>query len=114
MSEPSFDAPEASYAMAKIVRRRTGLPMVVWITPNEGYPHDCRIKVARQHGDRGRWADSASITVRPDQRLIGQLSAEDFRVAAAWVRLNQGVILDYWDGRLDDIGEVLTLLKRLP
>lgn len=114
MSEPSFDAPEASYAMAKIVRQRTGLPMVVWITPNEGYPHDCRIKVARQHGDRGRWADSASITVRPDQRLIGQLSAEDFRTAAEWIRLNQDVILEYWDGVLDDIGDVLARLQRVP
>ncbi|MGH7077061.1 MAG: hypothetical protein ACREFU_03070 [Acetobacteraceae bacterium] len=114
MTDITFDAPEASYAMAKLVPRRTGLPMVIWITPNEGYPHDCRIKVARQHGDRGRWADSASITVRPDQRLIGQLDAGDFRVAAAWVRLNQAVILEYWDGTLDDIGDVLLRLQRLP
>lgn len=53
MSEITFDSPEASYTIAKLVPRRTGLPMVVWITPNEGYPHDCRVKVARQHGDRG-------------------------------------------------------------
>ena len=113
MSEIDFDAPEASYAMAKLVPRRTGLPMVVWITPNEGYPHDCRVKVARQHGDRGRWADSASITVRPDQQLIGRLRAEDFQLATEWVRLNQAVILEYWDGVLDDIGDVLARLQRI-
>ena len=113
MSEIDFDAPEASFAMAKLVPRRTGLPMVVWITPNEGYPHDCRVKVARQHGDRGRWADSVSITVRPDQQLIGRLRADDFRLAAKWVRLNQAVILEYWDGVLDDIGDVLARLQRI-
>ncbi|HJU17864.1 MAG TPA: hypothetical protein VJ770_15515 [Stellaceae bacterium] len=114
MSEIDFDAPEASYAMAKLVPKRTGLPMVVRIAPNEGYPHDCRVKVARQHGARGRWADSASITVRPDQRLIGQLDAEDFRIAAEWIRLNRAVILEYWDGVLDDIGDVLPRLQRRP
>lgn len=114
MSDIDFDTPEASYTMAKLVPRRTGLPMVVWITPNEGYPHDCRVKVARQHGDRGRWSESASITVRPAQQLIGQLSTEDFRVAAEWIRLNQDVILEYWDGVLDDIGDVLARLQRVP
>lgn len=52
--------------------------------------------------------------MRPDQRLIGQLDADDFRVATAWIRLNQSVILDYWEGRLDDIGDVLPRLQRLP
>ena len=114
MSDIDFDTPEASYTMAKLVPRRTGLPMVVWITPNEGYPHDCRVKVARQHADRGSWSESASITVRPTQQLIGQLSAEDFRTAAEWIRLNQDVILEYWDGVLDDIGDVLARLQRVP
>ena len=100
------------WASANLFPHTTGLPMVVWIAPNEGFRHDCRVRVARQHGDRGRWANSASITVRPDQRLIGQLDADDFRRAAEWIRLNQDVILEYWDGTLDDIGDVLPRLQR--
>jgi hypothetical protein len=51
--------------------------------------------------------------VRPDQQLIGRLRADDYRLAAKWVRLNQAVILEYWDGVLDDIGDVLTRLQRI-
>ena len=35
-----LDTFEEAYAMAKLPPRLTGLPMVVWITPNEGFSHD--------------------------------------------------------------------------
>jgi hypothetical protein len=53
----NLDSFEEAYAMAKLPPRLTGLPMAVWITPNEGFPHDVRVKVSRIHGGRGRWPD---------------------------------------------------------
>jgi len=35
-----LDAFEEACAMTKLPPRLTGLPMVVWITPNEGFSHD--------------------------------------------------------------------------
>jgi hypothetical protein len=110
-----LDTFEEAYAMAKLPPRLTGLPMAVWITPNEGFPHDVRVKVSRIHGGRGRWPDAASVAVRPQPREItpGSLTTADFAAVDRWIDLNQAVIVDYWDGSID-IDEVLQRLARLP
>jgi len=59
--------------MAKLPPRLTGLPMTVWIRPNEGFPHDLRVKVSRTHG-RGCWPYVASVAVRPQPREIARQS----------------------------------------
>lgn len=42
------------------------LQMAVWITENDGYPHDVRVKVAVRHGAGISWYwDSVSVAVRP-------------------------------------------------
>jgi hypothetical protein len=84
------------------------------VTPNEGFPHDVRIKVSRIHGGRGRWPDAASVAVQPQPREIapGSLTTADFAAVGRWIDLNQAVIVDYWDGSID-IDEVLQRLARL-
>jgi hypothetical protein len=49
-----LDTFEETYAMAKLHPRLTGLPMAVWITPNEGFSHDVRVEVSRD--PRRPWA----------------------------------------------------------
>ena len=41
------------WAKVKLPPRMTGLPMVVWITENDGCPHDVRVKVSTLHGGGG-------------------------------------------------------------
>jgi hypothetical protein len=41
---------DGGWAMAKLLPEETGLPMAVWITENDGYPHDVRVKVSNLHG----------------------------------------------------------------
>ena len=103
------------WAKVKLLPQRTGLPMAVWITQRDGYPHDVRVKVSRTHGGRGAWPDAISIAVRPVPRVIlpGQLSAADFRVVSDWIALNHAVIIDYWEDRID-IYEALPRLQKLP
>lgn len=105
---------EEAWLMAKLVPQETGLPMAVWITPNEGYPHDVRVKVSRIHGGRGRWPDAASVAVRPQVREVvpGSLATADLRAVADWIALNHQVIIDYWDGAT--LTEVIQRLQRLP
>lgn len=48
------DLPE-DWPALRLIPRRTGLPRAVWITGNQGYPHDVRAKVsgyaaAAEHG----------------------------------------------------------------
>src|SRR6201987_3580777 len=110
-----LDIFEEAYAIAKLPPRLTGLPMAVWITPNEGFPHDVRVKVSRTHGGRGRWPDAASVAVRPQPREIvpGSLTVADIAVVGRWISLNQAMIVEYWDGSFD-IDDVLQGLARLP
>jgi len=45
--------------------RLTGLPMAVWITENDGYPHDVRVKSASSWRS-GSWR-TASVDSRATQ-----------------------------------------------
>jgi hypothetical protein len=105
---------DEAWLYMKLIPERTGLPMAIWITPNEDYPHGPRVKVSRIHGGRGRWSDAASVTVRPEIRLVvpRSLSAADFRVVSRWIELNLDLIDDYWEHRVDSIG-VGPRLKKL-
>jgi hypothetical protein len=91
------------WAAVKLLPHRTGLPMAVWITENEGYSHDVRVKVSPLHGGRGSWRTAPSIGVRPMPREIvpGSLPAADVALVSAWITLNRETIIDYWNGAID-------------
>ncbi len=117
-THPDLDDDEAGWGMTKVSPRRSGLPMAVWVTPNDGYPHDVRIKVATIHGGRGSWrSDAVPVAIRPEVRQVaGQpLSTEDLNLVKRWVDLNRQTIIDLWDGRIDsDPDELLPLFQTLP
>jgi hypothetical protein len=115
MTEISLDDLAEDWAAVKLMPQHTGLPMSVWITENDGYSHDVRVKVSPLHGGRGSWRAAPSIGVRPQPHEIvpGSLPAADVALVSRWIELNRDVILDFWDGRID-IGAVLPRLRRLP
>jgi hypothetical protein len=59
------EAVAEDWAKVKLPPRLTGLPMAVWITENDGYPHDVRVKVSTLHGSPGSWRTAPWIAVRP-------------------------------------------------
>jgi hypothetical protein len=60
MSETLDDLAE-DWAAMKVPPDDSGLPMAVWITENDGYPHDVRIKVSKPYSGHGSWRrDSVS------------------------------------------------------
>jgi hypothetical protein len=111
MSEISEDDP---FAMANLPLHLTGLPMVVWASQRMGLPHDIRIKVMQTHGSRMDPGDLAVVAVRPTPRLVaGRLSPADLRAVSNWIRLNEAVLIDYWEERIFT-DELLRRLQRLP
>src|SRR5437588_10367927 len=42
------------FLMTNLFPATTGLPMVVWVGPSYGAPHDVRVKVMQAHGTRMR------------------------------------------------------------
>lgn len=114
MSEIGLDDLTEDWAAVKLRPDITGLPMAVWITENDGYPHDVRVKVATIHGGRGSWRAAPSVAVRPTCREIrpGSLPAGDVALVCRWVELNRDVIVDFWDGVIDD-QQVHARLRRI-
>jgi hypothetical protein len=106
---------DEGWSMAKLLPSETGLPMAVWITENDGYRHDVRIKVSTIHGGRGSWRhDAVSIAVRPRLREIGRrrLTSDDFALVSQWIELNRDAVIDYWDGKLS-LTELLNRLRKV-
>ncbi len=100
--------------MTNLYPRRTGLPMTVWVGPRSGARHDVRIKVSTSPGDRIDLRTAAVVGVRPAPHLVhGQLSRSDLEQVAAWIQLNEDMILRHWTGEYDG-GDVVENLKRLP
>lgn len=113
-----LDDPDAAWGAMKLRPEHTGLPMAVWITPNDGYQHDVRVKVSRLYGGGGSWTrDAVQVGVRPQPHEIvpGSLSAADAALVRRWIELNHQLIVDVWDGRVDAVAEeVYPLLHKLP
>jgi hypothetical protein len=70
--------------------------------------------VMQTHGPRMDPGDLAVVAVRPAPRLVaGHLSPADLRAVSQWIRLNEVVLLDYWEERIFT-DELLARLQRLP
>src|SRR5690242_10403261 len=91
------EAVAEDWAKVKLPPRLTGLPMAVWITESDGYPHDARVEVSALHGGRGSWRSAPSIAVRPQPYEIvpGGLPAADVMLVSRWIDLNRDVIIDF-------------------
>ena len=105
---------EDLYLIANLRPDTTGLPMVVWVSERGRARHDARVKVALAHGHRADPYNTASVAVRLAPHLVaGQLSPADLRAVSDWIRLNEAVIVDYWDGAIGT-GELIRRLRGHP
>lgn len=112
-SRESVTAPETEglFEMANLSPKSTGLPFVVWISPKAGAPHDVRVKVSK--GPKVQPSELISVTVRPDVAIVGagKMSAHDLELLRKWIRLNEDVIVKYWDGDIEYTEEAIAALK---
>jgi hypothetical protein len=110
----TMEAVAEDWAKVELPPRLTGLPMAVWITENDGYPHDVRVKVSSLRGGRGSWRTAPSMAVRPQPHEIvpGSLPAAGVALVGRWIDLNRHVIIDYWNGVID-FDEVKPRLQQL-
>ena len=102
---------EDLFEMANISPKRTGLPFVVWISPNAGAPHDVRVKVSR--GPKVHSSDLVPVAIRPDVHVVsgGKMSPQDLTLLQKWVELNRDVIVKYWDGEIEYTEDAMAALK---
>jgi hypothetical protein len=119
VSEISLDDLTEDWAAVKRLPDQTGLQRAVWITENQGYPHDVRVKVSRVRSGRGRWPDAVFVSVRPSCTEIvpsgrqPELPTTDLSEVCRWIELNRDVIIDFWDGVITP-DEAIPRLRKLP
>lgn len=90
---------DARFLMSNLFPRDTGLTRTVWVSHKGDARHDVRVKVSGAPGDRMRLRDMSTMSVRPEPRLLhGRLSTAEERQIAAWIKLNEQVIIDHWNG----------------
>jgi hypothetical protein len=101
LSEIALDELTEDWAAVKRIPDQTGLSRAVWITENQGYPHDCRVKVSRLRSGRGHWPDAVFVSVRPvcEQILSSsgrrELPRNDLAEVCRWIELNRDVIIEF-------------------
>ena len=88
------------FEMANLSPSLTGLPMVVWISERGGARHDARIKVSLVHGRRAHPHHSASVSLRPEMKVVAgpALDTRDLELVRKWIELNRDALLAYWNG----------------
>jgi hypothetical protein len=101
------------YLAMKLLPKRTGLPMAIWITERDSSQHDLRIKVSLLRGGKGRWNDAVPVSVRPEPKdITGALEASDFHLVCRWLELNRDTIIDFWNDEIDSF-DVMERLRKL-
>jgi hypothetical protein len=110
VAEPPDDS---LFETANISPNRTGLPFVVWISQKAGAPHDVRVKISK--GPKVHSNELVSVAIRPELRVIGggEIAAYDLALLRKWVKLNQDVIVRYWDGDIEYTEDAIAALKAI-
>ena len=104
---------DALFRMANLYPKTTGLPRVVYASERGNARHDARVKVSGAPGDKTRRHDMATMSVRPESRLLhGELPAFDEQVIARWIQISAEALLDYWN-EVIDTEDLLARLQRV-
>lgn len=102
------------YEMANISTKRSGLPVVVYISGLKS-SHGPRIKFMNGYGTV-KPEKLLTLTVSDDPKLIPEdskleISEKELQQIKNWVILNKDVLLELYKGQLDEIDAALKLKK---
>ena len=90
------------YEMAHLFPRTTGLPMTVWVSPRGRARHAARIKVSLSP-DRMDIEYAAAVGIRQSPRSIQRLAPADLDIVSQWIRINEDVLMDFWNETIDSV-----------
>ena len=103
---------QATYEMANLHPKRTGLPFVIFISQKDSYRHDVRVKVSP--GPKVLSGQVSTYALRPFRHEGGpSLTTDQERDLERWIDKNRQVIIEYWDGDIDDTGDAISRIERV-
>ena len=103
---------QATFEMANLRPKTTGLPFVVWVSQRDNIQHDLRVKVA--HSARVIPSQMGVYTVRPFGYVSGhRLSAAEERLLENWISKNQNVLIAFWDAGIEYTEDMIEQITRV-
>lgn len=91
---------QATFEMANLRPRTTGLTFVVWVSQKDNIQHDIRVKVAQSA--KVISSQMGVYAVRPFRFESGyRLNASDERLLEDWISKNRDTLVAFWDGDIE-------------
>ena len=113
VSDAEASRGQATFEMANLRPRTTGLPFIVFISQRDGAQHDVRVKVSP--APKVRTDQMSTYSLRPFAHQSGPaLSTSDEIALEAWVIANMQVLVAYWDGDIDYTEDAIDRLVQPP
>ena len=101
---------QATFGMANLRRKTTGLPFIVFISQKDEARHAARVKVSPE--PRMRPEEMSSYSVSPFEWKEGpRLANAEEKMLGRWIDVNARVLLDYWNGEIEYTEEAIDQLK---
>ena len=102
------------FLMSNLYPRHTGLPFIVWVSPRGNAQHAARVKIALR--PKMVPSEMISVTINDPIEAIGEegrISGRDFKLLRQWIELNREVLLQFWNGDIEETAAVLDALRPL-
>jgi hypothetical protein len=101
---------QATFGMANLRRKTTGLPFIVFISQKDEARHAARVKTSPD--PRVRPDEMSSCSVSPFEWKEGpRLASADEKLLGRWISINARVLLDYWNGHIEYTEDAIDQLK---
>ena len=100
---------EPLYEMSNLTSKHTGTDVTIWVSVKNAN-HSARVKVYKNNQTQG---NNFSITISQDPKIVGEvfINKRKLNKVIEWVKLNEKVLLDYWDMKIDTVDMVLSIQK---
>jgi len=103
---------QATFGMANLRQKTTGLPFIVFISQRDDARHAARVKVSAE--PRVKSDEMGSYAIEPFGFKAGaRLSSREEALLGTWVDLNRKVLQEYWDGVIEYTEDAIAGLKSL-
>jgi hypothetical protein len=101
---------QATFGMANLRRKTTGLPFIVFISQKDEARHAARVKVSPE--PRVRPDVMSSYSISPFEWREGpRLPSAEEKLLGRWIDMNARVLVDYWNGEIEYTEDAIGQLK---
>lgn len=103
---------QATFTMANLRQKTTGLPFIVFISQKDDARHAARVKVSPE--PKVKSGEMGSYSIEPFRFRTGiRLASHDETLLNDWINLNRAVLKDYWDGAIAYTEDAIDRIKSI-